>query len=129
MLDASVVVEFTLNTDVGRRIGRRLSTPDESAYAPHLLSVEVLQVLRRYVHVGLIDVLTAAAACVQLDALPVQRYPHELLLPRMWELRDNVTAYDATYVALAEALEAPLLTTDGRLARTPGLRAVIEVLD
>ncbi len=129
MLDASAVVELILNTERGRRARQRLADPTETLHAPHLLTVEVTQVLRRFVTARWITAAAAASAIVDLVGLDVERHDHEALVLRMWALRHNVTAYDAAYVALAEALDAPLLTTDGRLARAPGLHAVIELLD
>lgn len=106
----------------------RVADPRESLHAPHLLSVEVTQVLRRYVRTGVVDRTLAEGALIDLDELDVARYDHEPLLPRMWELRDDVTAYDAAYIALAEALAAPLLTLDERLADAPGHRATVELV-
>ena len=83
--------------------------------------MEVAQALRRYVREGQLDSSSAAAALEDLRSLDLERHSHEPLLDRVWALRDNLTAYDAVYVALAEALEAILLTCDGRLARTPGV--------
>ena len=94
----------------------------------HRRAVEVAQVLRRYVATRSISAEIAAAALEDLAALDVGRYAHEPFLGRVWELRDNVTAYDAVYLALAEVLDAPLLTFDGKLATAPGHRASIELL-
>jgi len=80
------------------------------------------------VHSGAADLRRAALALADLAALPLQRAPHRALLARCWELRDNLTVYDASYAALAEALEVTLLTGDGRLARAPGLRCHVEIL-
>lgn len=128
VLDASAVLELVLGTSSGSVVAGRIADLTESLHAPHLLSVEVAQVLRRYVHAGVLEPLTAGAALGDLADLDVARYDHEPLLPRMWELRENLTAYDAAYVALAEVLDAPLLTLDERLLRAPGHRAVIEVV-
>lgn len=128
VLDASAVVELLLNTDHGSLVSERVADPGESLHAPHLLAVEVAQVLRRYVGSRAIDAVTAEAALVDLAALDVAHYEHELLLPRVWELRDDVTAYDAVYLVLAEVLDAPLLTFDGRLAAAPGHDASVELL-
>ena len=83
--------------------------------------------IRRYAAHGDIDSARGHLALAVLADFPVRRYPHDFLLPRIWELRNNLTAYDAAYVALAEALDAPLLTRDGRLAAATGHRARIEV--
>ena len=128
VLDASAVIELLLNTDGGALVRDRISDPGESLHAPHLLAVEVAQVLRRYVAVQSIDAETAALALEDLAAIDIARYAHEPFLPRVWELRDNVTAYDAVYIALAEMLESPLLTFDSRVAGAPGHNANVEVL-
>jgi predicted nucleic acid-binding protein len=101
--------------------GERLS-------APELVDLEVTSVLRRQVRSGAADLRRAALALADLAALPLQRAPHRPLLARCWELRDNLTVYDASYVALAEALNVTLLTGARRLARAPGLRCHIEIL-
>jgi predicted nucleic acid-binding protein len=95
--------------------------------APHLLDVEVAQALRRLVQQGERGQADARVALEELSALDLERHPHEPLLDRIWALRKNLTAYDATYVALAEALDAILLTCDGRLARAPGLGRRVEL--
>lgn len=97
-------------------VGRWLFDPEQTLHAPHLLDVEVAQVLRRYSVSGEIDGDRGRMALLDLADLPVERYPHGFLLRRVWELRNNLTAYDAIYVALAEALDAPLLTRGRRLA-------------
>jgi predicted nucleic acid-binding protein len=97
-------------------------------HAPHLLDVEVAQVLRRFVASGALAAPRAAEALTDLADLPLTRYSHEILLPRIWSLRANLTAYDAAYVALAEALDATLLTADLRLLRAPGHTAHIEAI-
>lgn len=89
-------------------------------HVPHLWLVEVTQVLRRHVLNGALDADRAARALDVAMDLPTQRYAHEPLAPRIWQLRDNASTYDAAYLALAEALEVPLLTTDRKLANTPG---------
>jgi predicted nucleic acid-binding protein len=128
VLDASAAVELLLGTELGRSIAIRLADPEISLHAPHLLDVEVAQALRRYVLEGELDHGTARAALEDLCSLDIERYAHEPLLDRVWALRDNLTAYDAVYVALAEALDAILLTCDGRLARAPGLGKQIELI-
>jgi predicted nucleic acid-binding protein len=128
VLDASAVLELLLNTVGGEQVRDRIAHPDESLHSPHLLGVEVTQVLRRYVATGSISADIAVAALEDLAALDIARYAHEPLLGRAWELRDNVTAYDAVYLALAEVLDAPLLTFDRRLASSPGHDASVELL-
>lgn len=124
VLDASAVVELVLATPAGRAVAGRIANPDISLHAPHLLDVEVAQALRRCAASGIIDDHTATAAFATLRDLDLERHGHEPLLGRVWALRRNLTAYDAVYVALAEALGAPLLTCDGKLARAAGLARV-----
>ena len=120
VLDASAVVELLLGTELGRAVAALVSDPATDLAAPHLVDVEVAQALRRYVRDR---TLTAreAAAFDDLRALDIERHGHEALLDRVWTLRDNLTAYDAVYVALAEALDTTVLTCDRKLARPPGL--------
>ena len=92
----------------------------QTMHAPHLVDLEVAQVLRRYVSRGDISAARGEQALSDFAAFPVARYPHQPFLPRIWELRANVTAYDAVYLALAETLEVPLLTSDGKLEGVPG---------
>lgn len=101
---------------------------DESLHSPHLLDVEYLHAVRTLVFRKKIDVPRAHAAVDDFGRLEIVRYPHGPLRSRMWELRDNLSAYDASYVALAEAFAMPLLTSDARIAATPGVRAEIRVL-
>ncbi|MHC4960121.1 MAG: type II toxin-antitoxin system VapC family toxin [Planctomycetota bacterium] len=128
VLDASAAVELILGTPNGRRVAERIADPRRSLHAPHLLDVEVAQVLRRYERSRVVDAERATAALRDLGQLGIRAHEHAILLPRVWELRANLTAYDAVYVALAEGLDAPLLTLDTRLASAPGHRARIEVL-
>jgi len=128
VLDASAVVELLLGTLLGRSVAARIADPGLSLHAPHLVDVEVARTLRRFVRSADLDAPSAAAALEDLCALDVERHSHEPLLDRVWALRDNLTAYDAVYVALAEALGATLLTCDGRLARTPGIRARVALV-
>lgn len=126
-VDASAMLEILLRTERGARIETRLLSRGESLHVPHLLDVEVAQVLRRYAAAGKLTSERGLEALADLADFPVHRYPHDWLLPRVWELRHNVTAYDAAYLALAEALEAPLVSCDARLASTPGPTARVEV--
>ena len=128
VLDASAVVELLLGTEAGGFIAGRIADPELGLHAPHLVDIEVIQVLRRYLREGEIDRVTALRAIEDLRSLDVERHAHEPLLDRVWKLRDNLTAYDAVYVALADALDAPLLTCDGKLARTPGIGERIELV-
>jgi predicted nucleic acid-binding protein len=109
-------------------VAARIADPALGLHVPHLADVEVAQVLRRYEREGEIDPPDAAAALEMLGALDLERHSHAPLLPRVWALRDNLTAYDAVYVALAEALDARLLTCDAKLPRAPGQSRRIEVV-
>ena len=128
VLDASAAVELLLNTASGGRLRARLADEADIVHVPHLVDLEIAQVLRRYAMSGGIDEGTAAAALRRWRDFDVERYPHEPLLDRVWQLRANVSAYDAVYVALAEALSDVLVTGDLRLARAPGLAVGIEVV-
>jgi len=127
VLDASAAVEVLLQTAAGTPMTERLLDPAESLHAPHLLDIEVAQILRRFVRRGELAPDRARQALDDLASLPLERYSHEILMSRVWTLRENLTAYDAAYVALAEVLEATLLTRDGRIARAPGHAARVEV--
>lgn len=128
VVDASVIVELLLRSPLGVRVEGRLFDRPLQISAPHLLEVEVIQVLRRFEQRGEMTAARSEAAVRLFEALPIHYYPHRPLLTRMWRLRANCTAYDAAYVALAEGLRAVLLTCDARLGRSPGLRAAVEVL-
>lgn len=128
VVDASALIEVLLRTPAARAVEDLLFVPGQTLHAPHLLDIEVTQVLRRYAAKGEVDGERGRAALSDLSDLPLQRYPHSFLLPRVWNLRNNLTAYDAVYVALAEALEAVLLTRDQRLAAAAGHRARVEVV-
>jgi len=127
VVDASAIVEMLLRTEVGQRIEKRLLSPRASMHAPHLLDVEVAQVVRRLAATSAMSAERGQEALTDLADLPLTRYPHDVLLPRVWALRQNVTAYDAVYLALAEALRAPLVTCDARLASAPGHSAEVVV--
>ncbi len=128
VVDASALLEALLRTSAANAVEDRLFAPRQTLHAPHLLDVEVAQVIRRYAANGEIDVERGRAALADLADFPLRRYPHDFLLPRIWNLRNNLTAYDAAYVALAEALDAPLLTRDTRLAMAAGRHAQIELV-
>jgi predicted nucleic acid-binding protein len=127
VVDASALLEFLLRTPAAAGVEARLFGGD-TLHAPHLLDLEVAQVLRRYERGGDLAARRGEEALADLDSLRIERYPHHLFLPRIWALRGNVTAYDACYLGLAEALDAPLVTRDRRLAGVPGHRARVEVL-
>jgi predicted nucleic acid-binding protein len=128
VLDASAAIEWLFQSPLGVKIDHRIFAFSESLHAPHLLDVEVAQVLRRYVREKTITAKRGEEALEDLGDLPLRRYPHDFLIPRIWELRATLTAYDAAYVSLAELLDAPLLTCDGKIAAAPGHDAHIEVV-
>jgi predicted nucleic acid-binding protein len=128
VVDASALLEVLLRTPAAPAVERRLFDAGESLHAPHLIDLEAAQVLRRYVAAGQISAERGRAALDDLAALSLRRYPHDWLMMRVWRLRDNLTAYDAVYVALSEALAAPLLTRDRRLAAAAGHRAQVELV-
>lgn len=127
VVDASVLFEVVADTPEAAAIGFRL-LEDPDVHAPHLVDAEVLSVVQRHHRLGRLDGTAATQAVADLRAWPGQRWEHRDLLGRAWELRDNITGYDALYVALAEALDATLFTLDQRLANAPGPRCRIEVL-
>ncbi|HET9406888.1 MAG TPA: type II toxin-antitoxin system VapC family toxin [Candidatus Sulfotelmatobacter sp.] len=127
VLDASAVLDWLLQTSAGQQIEKRIFSRNESLHAPHILDVEVSQVLRHLVREGTVPELRAEQALDDLLDLRLTRYPHFVLLPRIWQLRHNLSAYDAAYVALAEQLAAPLITRDARLDSASGHKARVEV--
>lgn len=125
--DASVVIAALIEPgSLGRAAMRRLETGIVAA--PEVVDLEVVSGLRGLVRGGRLDAVNAGRSLAGLQALPLQRFPHEPLLPRIWQLRDNLTAYDASYVALAETLGCSLVTGDAGIAHSPGLRCRVEVL-
>jgi predicted nucleic acid-binding protein len=128
VVDASAILEVLLSTPAASRIAKRLFAPGETLHAPHLLDVEVTHVLRRYWMAGDLSVRDGLDALHDLAELPLTRYPHSLSLPRVWELRQQFTAYDAVYLALAESLHAPFVTCDRALASSQGHRAKVELM-
>jgi predicted nucleic acid-binding protein len=129
VVDASALLELLLQTSRGARVEARLFRDEDELHAPHLLDVEVVQGLRRLVRTGEVASGRADEAIADLVDLDLHRHAHVDLLARAWKLRDNVSAYDAMYVALAEAIEATIITCDGPLAKAPGHHARIEVID
>jgi predicted nucleic acid-binding protein len=116
VLDASAAIDWLLQTTVGERIENRIYARGESLHAPHLLDLEVTQVLRRLVRDVALSAQRADQAIQDLLDLRVTRYPHFVFLPHIWRLRHNLSAYEAVYVALTEKLGATLITRDARLA-------------
>jgi len=129
VVDASAVLELLLRTEKGIKVQGRMLDSAESLHAPHLLDIEVTQTLRRLVNLKEITAARGKQAIEDYIALNIKRAEHTELLERIWTLRDSVTAYDATYVALSEALDAPLITCDAKLARSHGHRARIELIE
>jgi len=127
VLDTSAVVDWLLQTPAGQRIEQRIYARREILHSVHLLDVEFLQVMRRLVRQGILSSGRAEQAIEDLLALRITRHAPALLLRRIWQLRQNLTAYDAAYLALAEELRAPLITRDQRLGAAPGHTAAVEV--
>jgi predicted nucleic acid-binding protein len=127
VVDASVLAAALADDGPDGDLGRARLL-GETLVAPELIDLEVASAVRRQCSVGQLDVRRAELALTDLLELPLRRVPHRALLRRCWALRDNLTVYDASYVALAEALEAVLVTADARLANAPGPRCAIEVL-
>jgi predicted nucleic acid-binding protein len=126
VVDASVLAELVVGGPGGAAIAERMSQEDLAA--PHVIDVEVFGVIRREHQRGRLDRTEARQAVEDLQSWPGARYGHRFLLDRAWELRDSVRGWDAMYVALAESLGAPLLTTDGRLAAASGPECEIRVV-
>ncbi|HTS36243.1 MAG TPA: type II toxin-antitoxin system VapC family toxin [Candidatus Solibacter sp.] len=127
VLDASATVDWLLQNSAGQLIEKRLTARHELLHAPHILDLEVTQVLRRLAREGKISDQRADAAMHDLPRLRIIRHPHLIFLPQIWRLRHNLSAYDAAYVVLAETFGATLITRDSRLASTPGHAAMIEL--
>lgn len=128
VLDASATIDWLLPTPAGLRIEQLIYERDEAIYAPELLDLEVAQVLRRFVREKSISAVRGEEALRDLRLARVRRCPHGMLLPRIWKLRDNLTAYDAAYVSLAEALNATLVTRDRKVSAAPGHRARVKII-
>ena len=129
VIDASAVLELLLRTERGGQVEARVFEAEEALAAPHLLDVEVAQALRRLVALKQLSRPRAVQSLHDYADLRIERFPHLDLLPRIWQLRDSMSAYDAVYVALTEALEVSLLTCDGKLGRSHGHRASIELFE
>jgi predicted nucleic acid-binding protein len=122
------MVEMVLRTPTGELAARQVKSEQAGVHAPHLLDAEVGSVMRRLEHGGQVAADRALTAMLAFQQLPIRRYELTPLLPRAWELRKNLSIYDALYVALAEALGAVLLTSDKGLGRAPGSRVRIKVI-
>jgi predicted nucleic acid-binding protein len=127
VLDASAMLELLLGLPAAGAVERWVAGAD-SVHAPHLLDLEVAQVLRRFERAGWLTATRGRQALDDLSDFPIRRHPHTLFLERIWDLRANATAYDAAYLSLAEALRAPLVTCDARVAGVPGHDARVEVV-
>lgn len=127
MIDASAALEVLLKSPAGERLLDRLED-GAAAHVPHLIDVEIAHALRRHVLHHTVGAGRAEACLALWRQLDIERHPHENLLERIWRWRANLTAYDATYVALAEVLDEPLVTADHRLAAAPGIPIPVEVI-
>jgi predicted nucleic acid-binding protein len=127
VLDASAAVDWLLQTTVGQQIERRIYARGETLHGPHLLDLEVAQVLRRLGREGTLSANRIDQAVSDLLDLRITRYPHFVLLPEIWKRRHNLSAYDAAYVVLAQKLGAVLVTRDGKLASAAGSTVKVEL--
>jgi predicted nucleic acid-binding protein len=127
VLDASAAIDWLLQTSAGQSIEKRIYSRNETLHAPHLFDLEVTQVLRRLALQGVISVRRSDEAVHDLLDLRVTRYPHLVLVPRIWQLRHNFSAYDAAYIVLAEKIGAALVTRDARLTSASGHAATVEL--
>ncbi len=116
VIDSSAVIKTIASTKIEAELADRVEAAAE-LHAPHLIDVEVANALRGLMRSGQITLVRAEGALEDLIWSPILRYPHSLLLARMWDLRDTFSAYDAAFVALSEALDLPLITGDAKLAR------------
>lgn len=128
VLDASALAELLLDTQLGTAVARRISPPDETLHAPELLGAEIASVLRKLVLRGDLDEQRARNAIDELNALGIETYTHGPLIHRVLDLRQNLTSYDAFYMALAEALDAVLVTCDVKLTSPSGCDVRIELI-
>ena len=128
VVDASALVAYLTGGEHAAAVRARLLADDAALWAPHLVDAEVGHLLRRAVLSGTLNAAHARRALDDLGDLPLQRAVHLGLIDRAWQLRSNLSFYDALYIALAERVHEPLVTLDARLARAPGLRAAVEVI-
>lgn len=126
VIDASLALEMFLMTPDAAAIRARIDTAGRDMAAPEVFDLEILQAIRRLVRAGDIDAQRAEAALGVFRSAPIERYSHALLTPRIWALRENLTAYDGAYFVLAEVLDAPLWTRDRKYASVPGHQARVE---
>lgn len=128
IIDASLALDIAIATPAGADLRDRLSDDRRALAAPEVIELEVLQTLRRLTRGGHLELSRAAEAIRIFTALEIERFSHRPIGPRIWALRENLTAYDAAYFALAELLDAPLWTRDGKFRSVPGHGVRIEVL-
>jgi predicted nucleic acid-binding protein len=128
VIDASLAVELSLHTPKGAHAAEIALQSGEELHAPHLIDIEFAHALRRLVLSNEIEGAAGMQALQDFEDLRLDRHPHSVFLPRIWELRNSVSAYDGAYIALSEILHAPLLTCDGRLSRSHGHRAEIRII-
>lgn len=117
VVDASALADLLLLSPRGLIVRESIGEDAADLHIPHLADLEILSVLRGLVRKGTLTQERAAGALLDLQSFPASRWPATVLLGRMWQLRENLTPYEANYVALAEALNAKLITSDGKLAR------------
>lgn len=128
VVDASALLELLLGTPRAERLAARLLTDEQRLHAPHLIDMEVTSALRRLTLSKHLPVARAEEALADLQVLGIERHAHTDLMSRVWALRNSLSAYDACYVALAEALDASLITCDAKLAGSHGHHATIETI-
>lgn len=126
--DASAIVDILIGARNAPALRGRLFNRDVEVHAPHLLDIEVMHAIRRRFRIGETSTERAQQAISSFQILPIERHSHEILLDRIWQLRENLAAYDAAYVALAQILDTVVITTDPRLARAPGMSRYIHVV-
>lgn len=128
VLDASAAVEWALRSPTGEAVKARFLAARGVLHVPHLIDLEIAQAFRRLVAARALSAIRAEEALTDLDDLALVRHPHSPFLWRIWELRGNLTPYDAAYVALAETLDMPVVTCDRKAASSRGHRARFEVI-
>ncbi|MFN0022633.1 MAG: type II toxin-antitoxin system VapC family toxin [Parvularculaceae bacterium] len=128
VVDASAVVEWLLRRPAGETVNTRFTQSRGMIYAPHIIDLEIAHALRRYVVSGALTVARAEEALTDFGIFPLRRFGHAFLMRRVWMLRNNLTAYDAAYVALAEMLMAPLVTCDSGISSASGHFATVELI-
>ena len=127
VLDASAVFEMIIGKDNSALVFQSIADSSELICAPEIIDLEVIQALRRHINLKWLTPVESENIFGIFTALPLMRMSHQPLTTRIWELKSNMTAYDASYVALAEQLDAPLWTFDGKYTRTPGHNAKIRL--